>query len=102
MPPKTAAAIFRANIAVNFIIAGVLWATGAIPGFESLTKLAFDFLNWPVDGNPGDLSPIASFMSAIGGGVLAGLGVLNWLVVAPAIENRETRILNPALASVFT
>jgi hypothetical protein len=102
MTPKTAAMIFRANIGISFILAGVLWATGAIPGVGALTQWAFDFLNWPIDGNPGDLNPIAKFMSAIGGGILAGFGVLNWLLVAPAIESRDTRVLNAALASIFT
>jgi hypothetical protein len=62
----------------------------------------FDLLSWPVDGDPGALNPAAQFMSAIGGGVLVGLGVLNWLLVAPAIETGERRILNAALVSVLS
>lgn len=102
MPPKTAATMFRANLFFGFIAGGVLWASGSIPGFAAPAEWAFDFLNWPLDGNPGALTPVAMFMSAIGGGVLAGLGILNWLLVAPAIEAGERRILNAALASVFT
>ncbi len=101
MPPKTAAAIFRANLFFSFIAGGLFWATGAIPGFGAPTEWAFDLLNWPIDGDPGALNPAAMFMSAIGGGVLFGLGVLNWLLVAPAIETGERRVLNAALASVF-
>ncbi|MDZ7629002.1 MAG: hypothetical protein U5J99_11445 [Parvularculaceae bacterium] len=101
MPVKTANLLFRANIAMNFIVGGLLWATGAIPGFDGLVVWAFDFLSWPLDGNPGALNPTAKFMSAISGGVLAGLGVLNWLLVAPALEAGDRRILNAAIASVF-
>ncbi len=101
MPPKTAAVLFRAGIFANFLAAGLFWASGAIPGFDAPTVWVFDLLNWPIDGNPGPLNPAAKFMSAIGGGVLFGMGVLNWLLVAPAIESGEKRILNAALASVF-
>jgi hypothetical protein len=102
MPPKTAAFIFRANILVGFLAGGLLWASGAVPGFAAPAEWMFDLLNWPVDGDPGPLNETAVFMSAIGGGVLFGLGVLNWLLVAPAVETGEKRILNAALASVFS
>ena len=102
MSAKTAALIFRANVLFSFLAGGLLWVSGAIPGFDAPTVWAFDFLNWPIDGNPGALNPAAKFMSAIGGGVLFGLGVLNWLLVAPAIETGERRILNAGLASVLS
>lgn len=101
MPVSVAALVFRVNIALSFIAGGLLWATGAISGFDGPAVWAFDFLNWPIDGNPGALNPAAKFMSAIGGGVLTGLGVLNWLLVAPALEAGDRRILNAALASVL-
>lgn len=102
MSAKTAALIFRANLFVSFIAGGLLWASGAIPGFDGPTEWAFDLLSWPIDGNPGGLNQTAKFMSAIGGGVLVGLGVLNWLLVAPAIETGEGRILKAALLSVLS
>ena len=102
MSVRAAAFLFRANIFLGFIAGGLLWASGSVPGFDGPTLLAFDLLNWPIDGNPGALNPAAKFMSAIGGGVLVGLGVLNWLLVAPAIEAGDRRILNAALASVFS
>jgi hypothetical protein len=101
MSPKTAALIFRANVLFSFLAGGLLWASGAIPGFDAPTVWAFDLLNWPLDGDPGALNETASFMSAIGGGVLFGFGVMNWILVAPAIEAGEHRILNAALASVI-
>ncbi len=101
MSVKTAALVFRANILFSFLAGGLLWASGTIPGFDAPTVWAFDLLNWPIDGDPGALNPAAKLMSAIGGGVLFGLGVLNWLLVAPAIEAGDRRILNAALASVF-
>jgi hypothetical protein len=101
MSARTAALVFRANVLFSFLAGGLLWASGAIPGFDTPTVWAFDLLNWPVDGNPGALNPTAKFMSAIGGGVLFGMGMLNWLLVAPAIEAGERRILNAALVSVF-
>lgn len=101
MPPKTAALIFRVNVFLSFLAGGLLWASGAIPGFDAPAQWAFDFLNWPVDGDPGEMTKLSKFMSAIGGGVLTALGVLNWILVAPAIESGEKRILNAALASVL-
>lgn len=101
MDPKTAALIFRANLFFSFIAGGLLWASGAVPGFAAPTEWAFDLLSWPVDGDPGALDETAAFMSAIGGGVLFGMGVLNWLLVAPAIESGEKRILDAALFSIF-
>ena len=100
MPPKTAALIFRANILFSFLAGGLLWASGAIPGLSGPTEWAFDLLSWPVDGDPGALNETAAFMSAIGGGVLFGMGVLNWTLVAPAVETGDRRILNAGLASV--
>lgn len=100
MSSKTAATIFRANIFFSFLAGGLLWASGAIPGFAGPAEWAFDLLSWPVDGDPGPLNETASFMSAIGGGVLFGMGVLNWLLVAPALENGDRRILDAGLASV--
>lgn len=102
MSPKTAALVFRANILFSFLAGGLLWASGAIPGFDAPTVWAFDVLNWPLDGDPGALNPAAKFMSAVGGGVLFGMGVLNWVLVAPAIETGDRRVLNAALASIFS
>lgn len=102
MTPKTAAFVFRANILLSFLAAGLLWATGAIPGFARPAEWMVDLLNWPIDGDPGSLNEAAAFMSAIGGGVLFGMGVLNWLLVAPALESGDRRILSAALASVFS
>ncbi len=102
MPPKTVALIFRANIAFSFIAGGLLWASGAAPGFDAPTQWAFDFLDWPIDGRPGAPTPLSKLMSAIGGGVLVALGVINWLLVAPAVETGDRRILNAALASMLT
>ncbi len=102
MSPKTAAFVFRANILLSFLAGGLLWATGAIPGFARPAEWMFDLLNWPIDGDPGSLNEAAAFMSAIGGGVLFGMGVLNWRLVAPALESGDRRILSAALASVFS
>jgi len=101
MSARSAALIFRANLFFSFIAGGLLWASGAIPGFDGPVVWAFDLLAWPIDGNPGALNPAAKFMSAIGGGVLFGLGLLNWLLVAPAIETGERGILKAGLISAL-
>lgn len=102
MTVRAAAFVFRANILFSFLAGGLLWASGSIPGFDAPTVWAFDLLNWPIDGDPGALNPAATFMSAIGGGVLFGMGVLNWLIVAPAIETGDRRILDASLVSVVS
>lgn len=102
MSARSAALIFRVNLFFSFIAGGLMWASGAIPGFDAPAVWMLDLLSWPIDGRPGGLNPAATFMSAIGGGVLAALGVLNWLLIAPALEAGDWRILDAALASVFT
>lgn len=101
MTPRTAALVFRTNLFLSFLAGGLLWATGSIQGFDAPAAWMFDLLDWPIDGDPGALNPAAKFMSAIGGGVLFGLGVLNWLLVAPAVESGERRILSAGLASIM-
>jgi hypothetical protein len=101
MSRQIAAIVFRTNIFLAFIAGGLLWASGAIPGIEAAAALTFDVLSWPVDGVPGPLNPTARFMSAVAGGILVAFGLMNWLLVAPAIEAGDHRILNAALASVL-
>ena len=99
MSPKLAALIFRVHVFLAFVAGGVWWALGAFPGLDGAAAFAFDILDWPVNGDPGPLNPTARFMSAIGGGILVALGVLNLLLVAPAIETGDRRILNAGLVS---
>jgi hypothetical protein len=102
MSRPVAVLVFRANVFLAFIAGGLLWASGSIPGFDGPTEWVFDLLSWPLDGDPGALNPTARFMSAIAGGILVGFGVLNWLLVAPAITSGDRRVLDAALASVAT
>ena len=102
MSPKTAAAILRAHVAISFVAFGVLWAAGAIEGFGDPARLSLDVLKWPIDGDPGPLTPTTRFVSAIGGGILVGLGVLNLMLVAPGIEAGDRRVRKAALASIFS
>ncbi len=99
MPTKLAAAIFRTHVFVSFVLGGLLWAAGSTPGLDGATQWSFDLLKWPIDGDPGAINEGGRLMSAIGGGVLTALGVFNLLLVAPAIEAGERRILNAALLS---
>lgn len=100
MSPSAAAAMMRAVSAV-FFLAALIFASGAFPGFEGMSILMHDLLDFPLDGKTGPYSEEARWFSAIGGGVFASLCVVMALVFAPAIENGDRRVTRAAIISIM-
>lgn len=100
LSPKSAASLFRFNVAVWIILGGLLWALAAY-GFEAPARLAFDFLKYPIDGDPGPFDANHRFFSALGGAFLTSLGVLMYLLVAPAIERGDAEGKRAGLIAAF-
>ena len=71
---------------------GLLGPIGALPATSEITRFFADLAFFPLDGTPEQLDPAARFFWAITGGVIAGWGVMIWMVA--------TRLLphDPALA----
>lgn len=98
--PKAAASLFRLNVAIWIVLGGIAWALVAF-GVDTPAQRAFDFLKLPLDGDPGAFDANHRWFSAIGGGVLAGLGVLLYALVAPAIERGDAAAKRAGLVSIL-
>ena len=69
------------QIASAIIVAfGIVTAAAAHPQAAGITTFLVDLMFWPVDGAQSLAAPEARLLSAIGGGVTAGWGVMLWLV----------------------
>jgi hypothetical protein len=79
-----------AGITIAF---GLLIALSALPALNLPMRLLADLLLWPLDGGQPLTAPDTRLMLAIGGGVMAGWGVMIWqLAGAPfARAPEETR-----------
>ncbi|WP_428409188.1 hypothetical protein [Hyphococcus sp.] len=100
MSPSAAAAMMR-GLAAFFFVAALVFASGAFPGFDTLSIMMHDVVDYPLDGTTGPYTEDARWFSAIGGGVFASLCVVMWLIFAPAIENGDRRIVRSAIISLL-
>lgn len=79
---------------IFYVIMGVGMAMAAVPGLGWPMFVLGDLLTWPVNGHDGFDRMEVRWLSAIGGGVLAGWGVLigltarHFLPLAP-VEGRR-------------
>ncbi|WP_419909068.1 hypothetical protein [Hoeflea sp.] len=71
---------------------GLLGPIGALPATSEITRFFADLAFFPLDGTPAQLDPAARLFWAITGGVIAGWGMMIW-IVATRLLPRE-----PALA----
>lgn len=101
MSPSSAAVIFRVNVVLLIIVAGAGWALAAF-GVEQPARFALDLLNWPIDGDPGAFDQTHRWFSALGGAFLTALGVLLFLLVAPAIETGDRAGRRAGLIALLT
>lgn len=70
---------------------GVLAGLAALPAAAAPMQILVDLIFWPVDGAPGSWGPEARFASGVGGGVMAGWGVMLWLT-ATRLYSREPEL----------
>ena len=80
------------RIASAFTIAfGLLMATAAVPALQAPMAFMLDFVYLPVDGAPTLSGEAPRLLNAITGGLMAGWGVMLWLVATELLPQ------NPAL-----
>jgi hypothetical protein len=91
MPVSTAIFWLKCASAALMIFAGVILALGALPAASGLAYLFTDFVIWPFDGAQSLAARETRIFMAVCGGVLAGWGVLVWLVAGKVLPD------NPAL-----
>lgn len=102
MSPRAAAAMLRFNIITLIIAFGVIWALGAVHGWDGPVRFLLDILKWPIDGDPGPFDATDRWFSALGGAFLTAFGVLFYLVAPPALERGEEAPRKASVASLLT
>ena len=66
--------------ALIVILAGLVYTIGAVPPLSGLAALPTDFALWPVDGQQTLAGEEARLLCGVLGAVMAGWGVMLWLV----------------------
>ena len=80
---------------------GLMVAAAAHPSGAGLTMFFADILIWPFDGNPSEPDQITRLISAIGGGVMAGWGVLLWMMVTQVMPHQPEVARRMILISII-
>ena len=57
------------------VATGLVSAAASIPATDGLWLFLFDFLKWPLDGNPSQFDLTTRAVNAVLGGVMVGCGV---------------------------
>lgn len=90
--------------AASLIVAGfgLLTALAAVPVAAAPTVLLADIIFWPLDGAQSLAAPEARLLCAIGGGVLAGWGIMMWLLVRKLFMREPAAVRAALLAGMIT
>jgi hypothetical protein len=91
MPVSTAIIWLKCASAVLMIGFGLMFALAAYPATAGLATVFLDALIWPIDGAQSFGSQEARIITAIGGGITVGWGVLVWMAAGHILPE------NPAL-----
>lgn len=81
---------------------GFMVAAASHPAGAGLTVFFADILIWPYDGNPGELDQITRLLSAIGGGVMVGWGLILWMSVTQVLPRAPEIGRRMILVSILT
>lgn len=100
MTEKQAANIIRC-VSIVFFFTALVFASGAFAPIDGLSVWLLDFLDWPLDGATAVYTEEARWLSAISGGLFAGLCVLFYMVVAPLIEQGSRMAARGVIASML-
>jgi hypothetical protein len=90
---------FAAAVTVGF---GLLTAAAAYLPLQGPTLLLADILIWPMDGAQSGDGDVTRLMFAIGGGVLAGWGVLIWMLAGEGMARMPDLARRMVVASALT
>jgi hypothetical protein len=91
MPVSTAIIWLKCASAVLMIGFGLMFALAAHPATAGLATVFLDALIWPLDGAQSFEAQETRIVTAIGGGITVGWGVLVWMVAGHIMPE------NPAL-----
>ncbi len=81
---------------------GILIAAAAIPALQAPTGLLLDLIYFPVDGMQTMADPASRLLSAITGGVLAGWGLMAWLIASELLPRQPELARRLILLSIGT
>ena len=81
---------------------GLMVAAAAHPSGAGVTMFFAAILIWPFDGNPAEPEQITRLLSAIGGGVMVGWGVLLWMLVSQVMPRMPEVARRMILISIVT
>ena len=100
MTETKAANTIRAT-SIVLIITGLVFASGAFAPIEGASRFMHDLIDYPVDGSIDTFTREARWFSAIGGGVVVGMSVLFFTVIAPLIEAGHRDIHRGVIVSML-
>jgi hypothetical protein len=87
---------------VGFIIFALLWMTAAYAPIDRPGAILIDLLQWPLGDLEQPLSQHARWLSAVGAGVLAALGVLTMTIVADGVRRGDRPTARAAILAMLT
>jgi hypothetical protein len=90
---------FAAAVTVGF---GLLTAAAAYVPLQGPTLLLADLLIWPMDGLQTGDNDVTRLMFAIGGGVLAGWGMLMWMLATEGMAQMPDLARRMIITSALT
>jgi hypothetical protein len=84
------------------IVFGILVAAAATPIGAAPTQFLADLIFFPIDGAQDLAAPETRLISAIGGGVMAGWGVLLWMLSTHLFPSDQALAAKLIIASIVT
>ncbi|PKN76815.1 MAG: hypothetical protein CVU52_03135 [Deltaproteobacteria bacterium HGW-Deltaproteobacteria-10] len=84
---KKISAIWLQVACVIAVATGLVSAAASFPATDGLWLFLFDFLKWPIDGDPAQFDLNTRAVNAVLGGVMVGWGTLMFLLVRNFLNN---------------
>jgi hypothetical protein len=91
MTPQTCSTLLKLS-GWGFTLFGLIWVSSAFASFDAPGRMLTDLLDWPFDGKPETVSREFRWLSAIGAGLTAGIGLMFVTIIAPLIKHDDTNV----------
>jgi len=88
-------------MAIISLLSGIVFAIGVVSDTAGINRMFLSIVSSGSEGLGGITSPEAKVMLAIAGGVFAGFGAMLLFIVAPAIEEGDSRIKRGAVYALL-
>ncbi len=88
----TVRAKFLSIASVVFFFYSIAWAAAPFEDINIIARLILDGADWPFGNYADPLTRYGMFLSSVGGGILAGMSVMLWGIVAPAIKRGDVEV----------